>query len=209
MQTSGRGRRDREWVSKSGNLYASGLYPYAGEPRQAALISFVAALAIADLVCEYVPTDKIALKWPNDVLIDGAKTSGVLLERGEGWIIIGIGVNLMSHPDNTEYPATHIMAHIPPDEINAPEPCIPERQAALAILAARFDHWFNILKSKGFKPIQEAWLAKAHNIPGPVTVRMPNESFSGEALTLGENGELQVRTNNGTIRDVHSGDVFF
>ena len=209
QQTGGRGRRGRPWVSKSGNLYCSGLYPHAGNAQSAALYSFVAVLAIADLVRTYLPESHVTLKWPNDVLIDGKKTSGVLLEHSKGWIVAGIGVNLVSHPGNAEFPATHILEHIPEEALNKPEPLIPEPQAALAILAARFDVWRSILINDGFAPIKSAWEGLAQNVPGPLIVRLHNETFSGEATALGENGELQVRLKNGTIRNVHSGDVFF
>ena len=81
--------------------------------------------------------------------------------------------------------------------------------AVMAILAKRFDTWLDVFKNDGFSPIRDAWMAKAHNVPGQVRVRLPKEIFSGEALGLDENGALRVRTENGTIRDVHAGDVFF
>ena len=82
-------------------------------------------------------------------------------------------------------------------------------QAVLAILANRFDHWRHILTMRGFEPIGAAWAERAHNVPGPVTVRLPNETFAGEALGLDANGALRVKLTDGTIRDVHAGDVFF
>lgn len=212
-QTLGRGRRGREWTSVFGNLYCTGLYPHFGDARQAAQISFIAAIALAETIAVYVPKKRITLKWPNDVLIDGKKTAGILLESGSShakpWFIVGIGLNLMSHPDGTDYPATHVMDHMNPSVLNTPEPPVPTPKATLAILAERFDHWRHILVTEGFGPIREAWTEKAQGIPGDVTVRLPNETFTGMAMGLGPNGELQVRLGNGTIRDIHAGDVFF
>jgi len=212
-QSSGRGRRGREWTSETGNLFCSGLYPHEGTAHQSAQMSFVAALALADTLEHYVPKDIISLKWPNDVLLAGEKTAGILLESGQThhqkWMIVGIGVNLTHHPEGTEFPATHVMEHILPVDLDDPEPIMTGPQPVLAVLAHRFDHWRDILTSKGFEPIGQAWTTHAHNIPGPVTVRLPSESFTGEALGLDANGALRVRLVDGTIRDVHAGDVFF
>ncbi len=172
-------------------------------------MSFAAALAVADALVHYIPKDIITLKWPNDVLLDGKKTSGILLESGAAWVIIGIGINLTHHPDNTDFPATHILEHIPPVDLDNPEHAMTGSQAVLAVLAARFDHWRHILMAKGFAHIRDAWMARAHNIPGPVTVCLPKEIFAGDALGLDANGALRVRLADGTIRDVHAGDVFF
>jgi len=213
-QSAGRGRRGREWTSETGNLFCSGIYPYEGLPQHAAQMSFAAALAVADALAHYVPQQVISLKWPNDALLAGKKTAGILLESGQThhqkWMVIGIGINLTHHPENTEYPATHVLEHISARDLSDPENVMTGgAQAVLAILAQRFDHWRHILSRKGFEPIGLAWTERAHNIPGPVTVRLPNEIFTGEALGLDANGALRVRLENGTIRDIHAGDVFF
>lgn len=212
-QSAGRGRRGREWSSDTGNLFCSGLYPYEGTPQHAAQMSFAAALALADTLQHYIPEEVISLKWPNDVLLGGKKTAGILLESGQThhqkWMVVGVGVNLTHHPDGTERPATHLLEHIPATALETPEPIMTGPQPVLAILANRFDHWKHILTSKGFDPVGQAWTACAHNVPGPVTVRLPNQTFAGEALGLDANGALRVRLVGGTIRDVHAGDVFF
>lgn len=213
IQTSGRGRRGREWTSSKGNLFCTGLYPHFGDLQAAAKLSFVAALAVFDVVETYAPRAVTALKWPNDVLIEGKKVSGILIESGtyEGkiWTAIGIGINLVSHPDDAETAATHILEHVSQGELEQAETIMTGPDATLAVLSARFDHWRYIFKTDGFEPIRQEWTARACHIPGPVRVRLAKESFQGEALGLGEKGELQVRLQDGTIRDVHAGDVFF
>ena len=112
QQSAGIGRRGRAWSSKPGNLFATGLYHHPQGPAHAALLSFAAALAVYDVLMAFAPDANVSLKWPNDVHIDGAKVAGILLQSGKSagvdWISIGVGVNLLHHPDDTPYPATHI-----------------------------------------------------------------------------------------------------
>ena len=208
VQTRGRGRRGREWISGSGNLYTSGLYIHEGNATEAALTGFVASIAVAETIEAYVPLG-VSVKWPNDVLINGAKTAGILLEKCDNRLIIGIGINLMYHPEDTLYPTTHIMAHMLSHDLETEEPGVPEPRTVLAILAARFEHWRHVQLTQGFAAIRSVWLRRAVGVPGRVTVNLKNDSFSGYAQTLGTNGALQVRLDNGTIRDVHVGEVFF
>ena len=182
-------------------------------PADVGRLSFVASLAVFDLMKTFIEDDIVTLKWPNDVLIDGAKAAGILLEnghtKGQSWVMVGIGINLLSHPSGLDYPATSVLAHMRADSLTAAEPTMTGPQAALVILSQRFDHWFNLYTAHGFAPIREAWRARAPGVPGPVRVRLSKESFTGQAVDLGGEGELQVRLPNGTIRDVHAGDVFF
>ncbi len=217
-QSAGRGRRGRDWTSETGNLFCSGLFPLEGNTYQSAQMSFAAALAVAETLEQYVPKELIGLKWPNDVLLAGRKTAGILLESGQTqvstshhqkWMVVGVGINLTHHPEGTEFPATHLMAHVRKKDLIGPEPILTGAQAVLAILSSRFEHWRHILSTQGFEPIGQAWAARAVNIPGPVTVRLPNESFTGEAIGLDSNGALRVKLSNGTIRDIHAGDIFF
>ncbi len=212
-QTGGKGRRGRAWVSKPGNLYCTGLYPFSGDPSAAARLSFAAALSVAEFAADYIDQNAITLKWPNDILIKGAKTAGILLEsgslHGHGWVMVGIGVNLAHHPEGTPYPATHILDHIPEDVFQSDEPDIPTPLTAVATIARNFSKWMLIAEQRGFPAIRDVWSEWAKDIPGPVTVNLPNESFSGQGLGLGENGELQVRLEDGTMRLVHAGDVFY
>ncbi len=208
-QSAGVGRRGRQWVSRSGNLYASALYPNNGTTSDAALMSFAAALAVADSLEPYVARDLISLKWPNDVLLGGKKTAGILLEGGKGWYVVGVGINLMHHPEDAQFPATHVLEHIRAQGLEGPEPVMTGPQAVLAILASRFNYWRDVYLAHGFEPLRTAWTARAHNISGEVTVNLPNETFLGQAQGLSENGALRVKLSDGTIRQIQAGDVFF
>jgi BirA family biotin operon repressor/biotin-[acetyl-CoA-carboxylase] ligase len=208
-QTAGRGRRGRDWVSPKGNFYGTACYAFNGTPQEAAKISFVAAIAVAKALQAYTLKSAPSLKWPNDVLLAGQKVAGLLLEAKAGHVLIGVGVNLVSHPDGGTIPATHLLEHIDPDVLNRDEPEFTGADSFLAILASAFDAAFRKHLAYGFSATRADWTALASGLPGPVTVRLPDESFTGQAQSLLENGALRVALPDGTIRDVHAGDVFF
>jgi BirA family biotin operon repressor/biotin-[acetyl-CoA-carboxylase] ligase len=106
-QSGGRGRHGRQWHSPIGNLYCSVvLRPSLGR-RFFGFYSFISALAIGDSIKEVLPQADVELKWPNDVLVRGKKISGILLEAGEDFLVIGIGVNILYVPENPLYPVNH------------------------------------------------------------------------------------------------------
>ena len=202
-QTGGRGRQGRSWVSPVGNFYGSYLFPTEQPAAMRSLYSFAIALGLYDALKSLSPDGDFKLKWPNDVLLGNAKLAGMLLETGQThhqvWVIAGIGVNLVSSPKDTPYPAASL-------KDAASETIKPAE--FLEILNSKTAYWVDKFDRSGFEPIREAWLKAASNIPGPVTVRLPDDSFSGDAIDLGKDGALQVRLANGTIRQVHAGDVF-
>ena len=213
-QSAGRGRRGRNWVSPRGNFYGTACYSFEGSPQEAAKFSFVAAIAVANALTAYTLTTQPSLKWPNDVLMDGRKIAGLLLETKPGRLLIGIGVNLVSHPEGGHIPATHLLSHIDSAALETDEPEFtgPEFTGAtgfLAILSAALDRAIRKHQAYGFSATRSDWTALASGLPGPVTVRLPHESFSGRAESLLENGALRVTLEDGTVRDVHAGDVFF
>ena len=154
-QTAGRGRRGRAWTGLEGNLFTTGLYTLPGDPAQAAELSFLAALAVAE-VCDLALEDRARtrVKWPNDVLVDGRKVCGILLESGQApggglWVAVGIGLNLTAHPDDAERPAISI-AHAGGSL---------QREAALDHLIERFEAWRMRWQQQGFGPVR---VAQAH-----------------------------------------------
>jgi BirA family biotin operon repressor/biotin-[acetyl-CoA-carboxylase] ligase len=205
-QSAGRGRRGRAWETAQGNLAATLLITTDKPPAQAAQLSFVAALAVADLADRYVDPAHVSLKWPNDPLIFGAKTSGILIESaahkdGGLWVAIGVGVNLVDAPEIPGRATTSFADHM---TIKPPTP-----QAALEVLAKAFERWRAVWQAHGFMPISVGWTARAHGLGEPCTAHLPNEVVSGIAEGLDDDGALQLRTPGGAIRHITAGDVFF
>jgi len=192
-----------------GNFYATACYEFDGTPEEAAKLSFVAAIAVARALSAYTLTAQPSLKWPNDVLLGGRKVAGLLLEAKAGCVLIGIGVNLVSHPDGGNIPATHLLEHMAPEALNSDEPEFTGADGFLAILARSFDKVYRNHLAYGFSATRSDWAKLATGLPGPVIVRLPDETFSGQGQNLLENGALRVIAQDGTIRDVHAGDVFF
>jgi BirA family biotin operon repressor/biotin-[acetyl-CoA-carboxylase] ligase len=209
-QTAGRGRRGRSWHSGSGNLAASLLMVPHAPANAAARLSLVAALAVYDMVASFCPSTPAGLKWPNDVLLDGRKIGGILLEAGGenakrelAWLVIGIGVNISSHPEETLMPATHLHLHV---DANA---TLPAAEQCFARLAAAFAQWFKLWQEKGFQPIRAAWLERATGLGAPLTIRLPNTEFMGIFETLDDEGNLLARMASGEIRVIEAGEVYF
>ncbi len=205
-QTSGRGRRGRAWETGEGNLAATLLFRTDKPPAEAAQVSFVAALAVADMLADYVPASLVSLKWPNDPLLGGLKVSGILVESGASpagglWIAVGIGVNLKRKPIDAERPATSIATYreIPP----------PQPTEAIEGLARAFERWFRTWTSQGFPAIADAWTARAHGLGEPCVARLGAETVEGVAEGLDGDGALRLRLDNGQVRRITAGDVFF
>ena len=207
VQTAGRGRRGREWSTERGNLAATLLTATQRVPAEAAQVSFVTALAVADLASTYVPETLVRLKWPNDVLVAGDKVSGVLIESGPAagarlWLAVGVGVNLAHAPVGTERPATALADHLRADRTRAPTPA-----EALAVLAEAFSHWSAVWDAAGFAAVADAWSARA-DLGGRVVARLPAETLEGVAEALEPDGALRLRLDDGAVRRVTAGDVF-
>ena len=205
-QTAGRGRRGRAWESPSGNLAATLLIAPARPASECAQLSFVTAIAAADAASGFAPNADIKVKWPNDVLANGRKLAGILLESasgGEGtltFLAIGIGMNLAHFPPGTEFPATSLAAL----GVSAPSP-----SAALAQLAAHFAKWYDTWMTSGFSPIREAWLARAAGLGTRIRARLTQEETSGIFEGIDDTGALILREAQGRTRVIAAGEVFF
>ena len=206
-QTAARGRRGRVWRNPPGNFAATLVLPRPGDPAQAALRSFVAALALHDaLLARTGAGARYALKWPNDVLLNGGKVAGILLERLEttGALAIGIGVNLAQAPgaDDVEPGA------VPPVALAQETGVLVGATAFLDALAPAFAHWELRLATYGFAPVREAWLSRAARLGQPVTARLPAEDITGTFETIDTAGHLVLRTPAGP-RAIAAADVYF
>ncbi len=203
-QTAGRGRRGRAWDSPVGNLLLSGLVRARPGEGMLAQLSFVAALAVREALGQWVPVARLRLKWPNDVLIDGAKVCGILLETHTRpqelpWVVVGIGINLAHHPVGLERPATSLLAATggTPDA----------DMVARAVIAA-FDTWRQRWREGGFAPIRAAWLASASGLGSRIDARLTGRTLSGQFLDLAEDGALVLRLDSGVVETLHAADVF-
>ncbi|MBN8810714.1 MULTISPECIES: biotin--[acetyl-CoA-carboxylase] ligase [unclassified Sphingomonas] len=195
-QSAGKGRQGRAWRSPPGNLYVSTLVrTRPGEPSPATL-ALVAAVALDETarVFGLVPM----LKWPNDLLVDGAKLSGILLERVGDAVILGFGVNLAHHPEDLDRATTSFAAHGP-----APDP-----QLFAETLAESFARWVSRWR-EGIAPVRERWLARAHPLGTALTARLADgTSLDGLFGGLDGEGALILRLADGTSHVIHAADVF-
>jgi BirA family transcriptional regulator, biotin operon repressor / biotin---[acetyl-CoA-carboxylase] ligase len=207
VQTAGRGRRGSAWSTPRGNLAASLLYPLgATDAARTATLGFVAGVALAEALDDVGAGASgvgAALKWPNDVLVAGAKLCGILLETenfpaGRA-VVIGIGVNVAAAPEGLPYPATSLRAL----------GCEAGAADLFTALTRRFAAAARDWAEGGFPAIRARWLARAAGLGGPVAVRLGAEVLRGTFETIDETGQLIVRAPDGARRTVSAGEVHF
>lgn len=200
-QSAGRGRRGRCWSSPKGNLYASLLLRPDRPVSEAAALGFAAVTAMGDVAAALLPANAQVLhKWPNDLLVNGRKASGILLEAQPGFLVLGIGVNITSHPADTPYPATDLVAE-------GAEPISP--QALLERLLAAFTLLHEAWETEGFAPLLPAWRRRAAGLGSAIDVRLERETLSGIFQELEPDGTLRLALADGTERRIAAGDVYF
>lgn len=224
-QTAGRGRQGRAWDSPSGNVYASTLVRLrAGDPP-AATLALVAAVALEEVVSNFLRhsresgnpypvsassgpgvmgprfrvDDGLRIKWPNDLLIEGAKVSGILLERAGDAVVIGIGVNLAYHPDLPDRLTTSLAAY-----------CITVTPAEFVEgLAEMLAAWLHIWRTDGLAPVITRWTVRAHPRSTQLIARLSDgEAIEGAFDGLSPDGALVLRLADGACRVIHAADVF-
>ena len=204
-QTAGRGRRGRVWVSPPGNLYASLILRPRCPIDQAAQLGFVAALAVGDTLTSTTQKrlDALSYKWPNDVLLRGRKIAGILLESGLGegevpeFVVVGVGINLLSSPRDAEYPATSI----------AEEGLGTAPSAALEGFARHFQAWAERWREGGFAPIRRSWRAGAMALGEPIRVHLEPATLHGRFIDIDQHGALLLES-AGELQRVAAGEVF-
>lgn len=222
-QSAGRGRRGNHWGTPQGNLAASLLCPVNASPTIAATLGFVAGLALDEALRRVVPDlavtialdgvepgsagggHRLRLKWPNDVLLDGGKLAGILLEAEpvacSGLaVVVGIGVNVVSAPANLPYPATALAAVAPGVSASGVFDALSDAWAGLERLWAGGD---------GFGRIRELWLARAAGLGEEVAVRLGDDVFGGVFDSIDEEGRLVIRARDGTARSISAGEIHF
>jgi BirA family biotin operon repressor/biotin-[acetyl-CoA-carboxylase] ligase len=207
-QTKGRGRHGRTWASPPGNLYLSLVLRPDCAPAVAAQLGFVAALALGDAVGSVAPPMvEVRYKWPNDVLFNRHKGAGILLESSlspEGtldWLVLGLGANVQSHPEDGAFPATSLRFEGAPPSVTV--------EALLEAFARHFLTWVNRWLEDGFDPVRQAWLSHAQKLGETITVRLERESLEGKFHDLGRDGALLLDLPDGSRREIAVGDVYF
>lgn len=198
-QTAGRGRRGRTWQSLDGNLFFSAALEF--DLQNLGALVLISALSVLQTVCAFAPNADVELKWPNDVLLNGAKVSGILLEKGpENYMIIGIGVNVAQSPDNAAmlYPTTSL------HEAGIKTDADAFLQRFLPIFAANLEDF----AQSGTEPIRQTWLSHAAGLNRPIIVKRENSEQHGIFQGLDSDGRLLLQHNN-QITAVSVGDVFF
>ena len=199
-QTLGRGRLGRNWVSEPGNLYATFLFPISESPQAAAQVSFVAALAVHDMVMALRPGLSPRIKWPNDVLIGGAKFCGVLPEvvgQNPTRIAIGCGVNVAHAPVGTPYPVTALGADLGLGDV------LRELDSNLTRRLTQWD------EGRGFAAIRDAWSERALGLGSAVTAITGTRQMRGTFRALAADGALVLEGDDGTLTPIHAGEVSF
>lgn len=200
-QTAGRGRQGREWFDGAGNFMGSTVVVLGEGGPPPASLSFVAALAVRDACAAALgEAEALGLKWPNDVLLDGGKLSGILLEMVRGAIIVGIGVNLARAPQ-VEGRKTAALA-----DVTQPPPL----ETFAASLAAAFDRRLEAWRTYGLGATLQAFLGQSIHASGsPLTVHDTDGSaFSGTFAGLEESdGALRLRLADGRERVIRAGDI--
>ncbi|MGE0501918.1 MAG: biotin--[acetyl-CoA-carboxylase] ligase [Rhizobiaceae bacterium] len=216
-QETGRGRRGRAWATPRGNLAATLLVVSSADLRIAATLGFVAGIALAEALAAVAPRGTVSiapdgadgvgrfeLKWPNDVLANGAKLAGILLEsamldHGHA-VAIGIGVNVVAHPDGLPYPATSLAS-------------LGSRADAETLFVALSDAWMSTWRQwdwgRGVAVIRRRWLTKAAGLGSEVAVRIDGKVVRGVFETIDEECRFVIRARDGEMVKVAAGDVHF
>ena len=206
IQTSGRGRRGRPWTSELGNLFASLVLPNPAPVANLAQLCFVAGLALRDAVLAAAPQirpDALKLKWPNDLLLDGGKVAGILVEGGSDpsgrpAAVIGFGVNCLHHPDDLPYRATSLEASGAP---TAPDRLLEALDLAMAV---RLNQWN---AGAGFPAIRTDWMRYALGMGDQVSVKIGEREVVGRFDNIDPRGAMTLRRKDGTAEIITAGDV--
>ena len=196
-QTAGRGRMSHTWFSPPGNLYLSIVLRTGVPAARSSELSFLAALAVADTVETLLPRQiRAMLKWPNDVLVNGAKIAGILLEQVDDATIMGIGLNVLEAPSNAAYKTTTVVANSG----------IASVDGARDILLDRLAHHLSSWQVDGFPPIREQWLNRSYPVGAAIRANAGGQPVAGHFAGLDEDGALLLDTSEGRQRIV-AGEV--
>ncbi|MFP5329503.1 MAG: biotin--[acetyl-CoA-carboxylase] ligase, partial [Alphaproteobacteria bacterium] len=194
-QSAGKGRQGRSWETKAGNFFGSTVIDVAKGDPPAQSLSLAAGLALIEAVETAAPGLNLMLKWPNDLLLDGAKLAGILLERQGDRVVAGFGVNLSDAPEIPGRPTAHLGARISP-------------QAFAPLLAASMARLLSLWRSSEPEAFAQAWLARAHPLGTQLSVHGQDSApIRGRFDGIEVDGTLRLRLADGSVRAIHAADV--
>lgn len=224
-QTKGRGRMGRRWYSPPGNLYMTIIKRPQIPLAELSKISLVVGVALHRVLRKYLSEDiYLALKWPNDILVNRMKLGGILVEtdsyplstslqtsdssaqdeicdQQNTFCFIGIGINLLSSPELAVYPSCSLLnfcESVPPIETLALEIC------------RELDIYIEKWTQEGFDGIREEWLWVAYGLGKPVCARAENGfQIYGRFVTLSEDGAVVVTDDIGNDHLVRSSEISY
>lgn len=206
-QTKGRARRGRDWVSKPGNLYASLLLVDPAPSENLTTLPLVVSLALHKAIVSCLPSlaERLRIKWPNDILLDGKKLSGILLEassdkHGRLAVVIGCGVNCKHFPDSPLYPATSLEQQ--GMELNP----VNLFQRFAKCMAQELRIW---AEGAGFAIIRQEWLERAQGIGSDIVARFPDHEVRGRFLDIDQTGMLLLQDDDRQVQKISAADIFF
>lgn len=196
-QTAGRGRQGRGWVSPGGAVHASTAVRLRKGDPSAPSLALVAGIAVAETAGQFA--SGLAIKWPNDVMFDGAKLAGILLERIDDTVVVGCGVNLLDAPELPDRRTTSLAA----------AGATIDAATFTVLLAERFDAWLARWRGEGLPIVIARWLSLAHPPGTPLRVALPDSTaVAGTFAGLTGAGALRLRLQDASERVIHAGEVF-
>lgn len=206
-QSKGRGSYSRSWVSLEGNLHCSILLKTYSKISLISQLSFVTSLAIYDTINFFANSDcKISLKWPNDILVNGAKISGILLESIllpssdiVNYVIVGVGINIKNSPDNLNRKTTSLFesfgVELSPDKV-------------LDQFMNYFEKYYYKWQMEGFVKLRKIWLSRAQDVNQVVTLVSQNNRVSGTFLDIDVSGAIRLKLASGQICNFEYGELY-
>lgn len=206
LQSGGKGSRGRDWQSQKGNLFASLLLTNPSEKSRLADLTFIAALSVREAIISFSgKQNKVDVKWPNDVMLNDRKCSGILLEsvhhHDATYVVVGIGVNCQHFPSQTLHPSTSLFAEGIEVSSNT------FFKALAKSMASNISIW---KRGNDFSKIRDKWLDCAYKLGEEISVHIPGESATeGRFASIDENGYMLLELNDGYLRQISTADIFF
>lgn len=205
-QTGGKGSRGRDWQSQKGNLFASLLLTNPSEKSRLVDLTFIAALAVREAILSFSNhKNSVQVKWPNDVMLNDRKCSGILLEsvqyQDTTYVVVGIGVNCQHFPAQTLHASTSLFAEGIEVASNTFFKTLAKTMASNIAIWSRGNH---------FSAIRDKWLDCAYKLGGEISVKIPGEDATeGRFASIDENGYMLLELNDGSLKQISTADIFF